>query len=49
VNGQLRDLRPIADGVHAGGGVVIVAADLLALTLLVPPGEFGADIAIGTT
>ena len=49
VNGQLRDLRPIIDAVHAAAGVAIVAADLLALTLLTPPGELGADIAIGTT
>ncbi|MEX8499356.1 aminomethyl-transferring glycine dehydrogenase [Leptothrix ochracea] len=49
VNGQVRDLRPIIDAVHAASGLVIVAADLLALTLLVPPGELGADIACGST
>ncbi|MFM2059417.1 MAG: hypothetical protein RLY71_3802 [Pseudomonadota bacterium] len=49
VNGQVRDLRPIIDAVHAAGGLAIVAADLLALTLLTPPGELGADIALGST
>jgi glycine dehydrogenase len=49
VNGQVRDLRPIIDAVHAAGGLAIVAADLLALTLLVSPGELGADIALGST
>ncbi|PXW95486.1 glycine dehydrogenase (decarboxylating) [Sphaerotilus hippei] len=49
VNGQVRDLRPIIEAVHAAGGLALVAADLLALTLLVPPGELGADIALGTT
>ncbi|MEY8876400.1 MAG: aminomethyl-transferring glycine dehydrogenase [Leptothrix sp. (in: b-proteobacteria)] len=49
VNGQVRDLRPIIDAVHAAGGLAIVAADLLALTLLTPPGELGADIACGST
>ncbi len=49
VNGQLRELRPIIDAVHAHGGLAIVAADLLALTLLVPPGEFGADIVVGNS
>jgi glycine dehydrogenase len=49
VNGVLRDLKPISEAVHARGGLVIVAADLLALTLIVPPGEMGADIAVGNT
>jgi glycine dehydrogenase len=49
VNGVVRDLKPVIDAVHAAGGLAIVAADLLALTLLTSPGELGADIAIGTT
>jgi len=49
VNGQVRDLRPLIDALHAKGALAIVAADLLALTLLTSPGEMGADIACGTT
>jgi glycine dehydrogenase len=48
-SGAVRDLRPIASAAHERGALVVVAADLLALTLLVPPGEAGADIAVGTT
>ena len=49
VNGVVRDLKPIIDAVHAKGGLAIVAADLLALTLLTAPGESGADIVVGNT
>ncbi|MEP7160165.1 MAG: aminomethyl-transferring glycine dehydrogenase [Dermatophilaceae bacterium] len=48
-DGTLRDWSNLAEAVHAGGGLVTAAADLLALTLLTPPGEWGADLAIGTT
>lgn len=48
-SGAVRDLRPVVEQAHELGAVVTVAADLLALTLLTPPGELGADIAVGTT
>ena len=49
VSGVVRDDREWISNYKDKGGVVIVAADLLALTLLAPPGELGADIAIGST
>ena len=48
-SGEVRDLRPVIEAAHERGAVATVAADLLALTLLTPPGELGADIAVGTT
>ncbi|SAK39578.1 glycine dehydrogenase [Caballeronia fortuita] len=48
-NGDVRDYRALSDAIHAAGGHVIAAADLLALTLITPPGEWGADVAIGNT
>jgi len=47
--GVIHDLQPFADAAHAKGAAFIVAADLLALTLLKPPGESGADIVVGNT
>jgi glycine dehydrogenase len=47
-SGQLRDLRPIADAAHRQGALLAVACDLLALTLLEPPGALGADVAVGS-
>ena len=46
--GQVRDLTPMIDQVHAAKGLVAVASDLLALTVLKPPGEMGADIVLGS-
>ncbi len=48
-HGLIHDLRPLVEQAHAKHAAFIVAADLLALTLLVPPGEFGADIVVGNT
>ena len=48
-SGEIRDLRPAIDAAHGRGALAAVAADLLALTLLTPPGELGADIAVGST
>jgi glycine dehydrogenase len=47
-NGDLFDYRELVERFHAAHALVAVAADLLALTLLTPPGEFGADVAIGS-
>ena len=48
-SGAVRDLAPVIEAARARGALTAVAADLLALTLLTPPGELGADIAVGTT
>ena len=47
--GAVRDCTPLVEAAHERGALVTLAADLLALTLLRPPGELGADIAVGTT
>ncbi|MEY2719192.1 MAG: hypothetical protein RLZZ273_558, partial [Bacteroidota bacterium] len=46
-NGELRDYAGLCERAHAAGAMVTVGTDLLALTMLTPPGEFGADIAVG--
>ncbi|MGH8353204.1 MAG: aminomethyl-transferring glycine dehydrogenase [Pseudomonas sp.] len=47
-DGEIFDYRELVERFHAAGALVAVAADLLALCLLTPPGEFGADVAIGS-
>jgi len=46
--GAIEDYRSFIDKVHAAGGFVVMATDLLSLTLLTPPGELGADVAVGS-
>jgi glycine dehydrogenase len=48
-DGRLVDPTPVIQRAHAAGALVVMAADILALSLLVPPGEFGADVAVGST
>jgi glycine dehydrogenase len=48
-SGAVRDPSALIEAAHERGALVAVAADLLALTLLTPPGELGADAVIGTT
>jgi len=45
--GVVEDLRPIADRIHAAGGLLVVAADPVALAVLRSPGDAGADIVVG--
>ena len=49
VNGDVRDYRAAVEKLHAAGAMVIAAADLLALTLLAAPGEWGADVVVGNS
>src|SRR5436189_581745 len=48
-DGAIYDYTDFIKGAHDAGTLVVVAADILALTLLKPPGEFGADVAVGST
>jgi glycine dehydrogenase len=47
--GVIEDLSGVADETHKAGALFVACADLLALTLLKPPGEFGADICVGNS
>jgi glycine dehydrogenase len=48
-DGRICDFKSFGEKAHAAGALFIVAADILALTMLTPPGEFGADVAVGST
>ncbi len=48
-SGVVRDFRGLVGEAHGGGAMVVVAADLLALGLVTPPGEWGADVVVGST
>src|SRR5216117_3910216 len=48
-DGRVRDFRTLCERAHAGGALVTAATDLLALALLTPPAEWGADIAVGNS
>ena len=48
-DGRVEDYSQLAEKAHSNGALMVVATDLLALTLLLPPGELGADIALGSS
>jgi glycine dehydrogenase len=48
-HGEVTDLRPLIEKAHAAGLLVAVATDLMALTLLTPPGQMGADAVVGNS
>ena len=47
--GVIEDQRSMTDKMHAHGALVVTAVDLLSLTMLTPPGEWGADIVVGNS
>jgi glycine dehydrogenase len=49
LNGEITDYRELIARAHKGGALVCVAADLMSLVLLTPPGEMNADVVLGTT
>ncbi|KAL4241686.1 Glycine cleavage system P protein [Abortiporus biennis] len=49
LNGSIKDYAELADSVHSSGALLIAATDLLALTMLKPPGEWGADVVVGNS
>ncbi|KAJ3800162.1 glycine cleavage system P-protein-domain-containing protein [Lentinula aff. detonsa] len=49
VDGHVKDFSAFAESVHAAGALVVCATDLLALTMIKPPGEWGADIVLGNS
>jgi glycine dehydrogenase len=48
-DGAVRDYSALCEAAHSAGALVVVATDLLSLTLLAPPGEWGADVAVGNS
>ncbi|MBF8739962.1 aminomethyl-transferring glycine dehydrogenase [Pseudomonas guariconensis] len=48
-HGEVRDLRPLIDQLHGQHALACVAADILSLVVLTPPGELGADVVLGST
>ena len=48
-DGKIKNYKKFIDKIHEVGGLVVMAADLLSLALLTPPGELGADVAIGSS
>ncbi len=48
-HGEIQDLRPLIEALHSQQAIACVAADLLSLVLLTPPGELGADVVLGST
>lgn len=49
INGEINDYKKFTDAAHAVGAGVAVATDLLALTMITPPGEWGADVVVGNS
>ncbi len=48
-DGRVEDYRDVVEAAHGRGALVVAATDLLALTLLAPPGQWGCDMAVGST